>query len=165
MPIRIRAFKSIRYTGPIRPLKVRISGRKAAAAAPAKAKFEEVRGVHVYSYSDRVVVSEGTYTTARYAQRLTTAGATWDGSVWTLPAGADVRAILDPHGSVAAAVAEANRPSWTCCSEAKVLSHKNQHYSCSKHTMYWEDCTGADGQPIKILYACSTRGGGCYTGT
>ena len=75
MTICIRINKPIRYRGPLRPLKVRSSARKASATGvnSAKPAFEEVRGVHVYSYP-----------------------------------------------------------------EAKVLSHKNQHYSCQKHTMYWE---------------------------
>jgi hypothetical protein len=164
MPIRIRASKPIRYCGPLPPVKIRISARPKRAAAVAKPAFEEVRGVHVYTYADRTVVSDGIYTTARYAERLAAAGGTWDGSAWTLPAGADVRAVLDPHGAIAAALAAANRPSWTCCSKAKVLSHKNQHYTCPEHTMYYEECIGSDGKTIKILYACSTRGGGCYTG-
>ena len=154
MPIRIRASKPLRYRGPIRPLKVRKSGRKAGAAAPAKVAFTEVRGVHVYSYPDRVVVSDGIYTTERYAQRLKAAGGAWDGSAWTLPAGTDVRAAIAPQ-----------RPSWICCPEAEVLSYKTKHYSCNHHTMYWEECTGPDGKPIKILYSASTCGGSPYTGT
>lgn len=153
MPIRIRASKPLRYTGPLPTLKVRISGRKACAVVPQVA-FTEVRGVHVYSYADRVVVSDGIYTTERYAQRLQAAGGTWDGSVWTLPAGTDVRAAIPPQ-----------RCSWICCSEAQILNRQTKHYSCSKHTMYWEEGTGTDGQPIKILYSCTTLGGSPYTGT
>lgn len=136
-------------------VKVRSSGRKAAALV-AKPAFIEVRGVHMYSYPDRIVVSDGIYTTYRYRDRLAAAGGSWDGAAWTFPIGTDVCVALSPPA--------ANRPSWTCCPEAKVLNHKSQHYSCQKHTMYWEECMGADGQPIKILYSCSTRGGGCYTG-
>lgn len=154
------AFKPIRYTGPLRPLKVRQSGRKMASAAEPE-PFVEVRGVHVYTYADRIVVSNGIYTTYRYRDRLAAAGGTWNGSAWILPAGTDVAAVLKPHGSIARAT---NRPSWTCCAKAKVLSHKNKHYSCPDHTMYWEECTDSFGNPIKILYACSTRNGGCYTG-
>lgn len=150
-----QASKPIRYIGPLPPLKVRQSSRKAAVAAKPE-PFVEVRGVHVYTYADRIVVSNGIYTTYRYRDRLAAAGGTWDGSVWMLPAGTDVAAVLSPPPK--------QRPSWTCCDKAHVLSHKNQHYSCSEHTMYWEECMGANGQPIKILYASSTKGGGCYTG-
>ncbi len=153
MPICIRANKPIRYRGPLPAIKARISVRPRRAAASTPSGFEEVRGVHVYSYPDHTLVSDGIYTTDRYAARLKRAGAIWTGEGWKLPAGADVRAIVAPE-----------RPSWTCCAKAKVLSHKHQHYSCPEHTMYYEECMGADGQPIKILYACSTRGGGCYTG-
>ena len=161
--MRFQAFKPIRYIGPLPPLKIRQSGRKAAAAAKPP-PFEEIRGVHVYTYTDRIVVSDGVYTTARYAERLIAAGGHWADNAWMLPAGADVRCTLDPHGAIAAKVAIANRPSWTCCDKAKVLGYKSKHYSCSEHTMYWEDCIGTDGQPIKILYAASTCGGGPYTG-
>jgi hypothetical protein len=131
-----------------------------------KPAFEEVRGVHVYSYPNRIVVSNGIYTTYRYRDRLAAAGGSWDREEWTFPVGTDVRVVLAPPPSGAHSAEQSLRqsPSWTCCPEAKVLSHKNQHYSCQKHTMYWEDCMGTDGQPIKILYAASTKGGGCYTG-
>lgn len=150
------------YIGPLPSIKARPQRAKRVVTKPVP--FEEVRGVHVTTYADRIVVSNGIYSTYRYRERLIAAGATWNGQAWTLPAGTDVRAVLDPHGSIAAAVAAANRPSWTCCPDAHILSHKNKHYSCAKHTMYWEECMGADGQPIKILYAASTKGGGCYTG-
>lgn len=151
--MRFQASKPIRYIGPV---KVRRSSR-VVPVAPKPEPFIEVRGVHVYTYADRIIVSNGIYSTYRYRDRLAAAGGRWDGSAWTLPVGTDVQSVLAPPPPPP-------RPSWTCCSEAKVLSHKNKHYSCSKHTMYWEECMGADGQPIKILYAASTKGGGCYTG-
>jgi hypothetical protein len=162
---RFRAHKPLRYSGPLRPLKVRVSTRPKRGAAAAQNTFEEVRGVHVYRYPDHTLVSDGVYTTVRYATRLKEAGGTWTGEAWKLPAGVDVRAILDPHGAVAAAVWAKNRPYWTCCAKAQVLNHKTKHYSCPEHTVYWEDCTDEFGNPIKILYACSTCGGSPYTGT
>ena len=121
---------------------------------------EEIRGVTVTTWLDKgVVVSEGIYTTVRYADRLAAAGGKWvaEEEAWHLPTGSDVRFILSP--------AAKPRPSWVCCEKAKILSHKSQHYSCQEHTMYWEDCPGPDGQPIKILYSCTTLGGSPYTGT
>jgi hypothetical protein len=162
-------------------MSVRRSGRAAAAAAaaaeeaakPKPISVEEIRGVTVTTWADKVVVSEGMYTTVRYADRLAAAGGKWveaesakAGSVgathrsekaWHLPADADVRFILSP--------AAKPRPSWVCCEKAEILSHKNKHYSCKEHTMYWEECPGPDGQMIKILYAASTCGGSPYTGT
>jgi hypothetical protein len=173
--------RPIRYTGPLPAIKARpVRAKRAAVAASAfeeisgcgatqastrvPSELEEIRGVHVTTHADRISVSDGIYKTYRYKDRLAAAGGRWDGAAWNLPLGADVRAILDPHGVIAAKVAAANRPSWTCCAKAKVLSHKNKHYSCPEHTMYYEECIDAEGRPIKILYACSTKGGGCYTG-
>ncbi len=104
MPVCICINKPIRYHGPLRPLKVRSSARKAAATGVnstelserQKPAFEEVRGVHVYSYPNRIVVSNGIYTTYRYRDRLVAAGGSWDGAAWSLPAGTDVRAVLAP---------------------------------------------------------------------
>jgi hypothetical protein len=152
-------------------MSVRRSGRAAAAAAaaaeeaakPKPISVEEIRGVTVTTWADKVVVSEGMYTTVRYADRLAAAGGKWVEAekAWHLPLplanGADVRFILSP--------AAKPRPSWVCCEKAEILSHKNKHYSCKEHTMYWEECPGADGQMIKILYAASTCGGSPYTGT
>ena len=168
MPFKI--IKPLRYTGPLPPLKmaeVRRSSR-ASAAAEAAAKeaskskpisVEEIRGVTVAIWADKVVVSEGVYTTVRYADRLAAAGGKWVPAeqAWHLANGSDARFILSP--------AAKPRPSWVCCEKAEILSHKNQHYSCREHTMYWEECAGPDGQTIKILYSASTCGGSPYTGT
>lgn len=179
MPFKI--IKPVRYIGPLPPVKmaeVRRSARSAAAASaaaeeaakPKPISVEEIRGVTVTTWAPSsgkgVVVSEGVYTTYRYRDRLKAAGGKWVAAeqAWHLPLplanGSDARAILAPPASAAA-----GRPSWVCCEKAKILSHKNEHYSCSEHTMYWEDCPMPDGQTIKILYSCSTKGGGCYTGT
>jgi hypothetical protein len=157
-----RIRRPLRYTGPLPPIKARpVRSKAVPVAAPA---FEEIRGVHVTVHADRITVSDGIYRTYRYKDRLAAAGGNWDGAAWNFPLGSDIRAILDPRGAIAAKVVAANRPSWTCCAKATVLSHKNQHYSCPEHTMYYEECMGPDGYPIRILYACSTKGGGCYTG-
>ncbi len=139
---------------------------EAAAAEAAKPKpisVEEIRGVTVTTWPDKILISEGMYTTARYAERIAAHGGVWLASeaAWHLPLplakGADVRFILSP--------AAKPLPWWVCCEKAKILSHKNQHYSCKEHTMYYEDCHDEFGNPIKILYSCSTCGGGPYTGT
>ncbi len=131
----------------------------AAAAKPKPTSVEEVRGVTVTTWPDKILISEGIYTTQRYAERIRHNGGVWVDAeqAWQLPPTADVRFILSP--------AAKPMPHWVCCEKAKIISHKNQHYSCSEHTMYYEDCVDPLGNPIKILYACSTRGGGCYTGT
>jgi hypothetical protein len=165
MPLKI--IKPVRYIGPLPPVKmaeVRRSPR--AAAKPLRSvpiSVEEIRGVTVTTWAPSsgkgILISEGIYTTERYAERIAAHGGVWlaPERAWQLPFGADVRFILSP--------AAKPRPSWVCCEKAEILSHKGQHYSCHEHTMYWEECPGPDGQPIKILYACSTRGGGPYTGT
>jgi hypothetical protein len=167
MPFKI--IKPFRYNGPLPPLKmaeVRRSSRAATATAVVKSKpisVEEVRGVTVTTWPPSsgkgIVISEGIYTTDRYAERIAAHGGVWvaSESAWHLPAEADVRFILSP--------AAKPRPSWVCCEKAKILSHKSQHFSCQEHTMYWEECPGPDGQMIKILYSASTCGGSPYTGT
>ena len=143
-----------------------VAAAEAAAAEAAKPKpisVEEIRGVTVTTWSPSsgkgVVVSEGVYTPYRYRDRLAAAGGVWVATEesWHLPAGSDARFILSP--------AAKPRPAWVCCEKAEILSHKNQHYSCKEHTMYWEECPGPDGQMIKILYSASTCGGSPYTGT
>jgi hypothetical protein len=131
----------------------------AEAAKPKPISVEEIRGVTVTTWSDKVVVSEGIYTTVRYADRIAAHGGVWVAaeSAWHLPAGSDARVILSP--------AAKPRPSWVCCEKADVLSVKDKHYSCREHTMYWEDEIQADGSVIKILYSASTCGGSPYTGT
>jgi hypothetical protein len=157
--------KPLRYTGPLPPIKMAVPRRSSRAAKPISGSakpisVEEIRGVTVTTWLGKgIVVSEGIYTTVRYADRLAAAGGKWvaEEEAWHLPLDADVRFILSP--------AAKPRPSWVCCEKAKILSHKSQHYSCQEHTMYWEDCPGPDGQPIKILYSCTTLGGSPYTGT
>lgn len=147
---------------------MRRSARAAAAAAvaaeeaakPKPISVEEIRGVTVTTWLEKgILISEGMYTTERYAERIAAHGGVWLASerAWQLPSGADARFILSP--------AAKPRPSWVCCEKAEILSHKNQHYSCKEHTMYYEDEIQADGSVIKILYSCSTCGGSPYTGT
>ncbi len=117
MPFRLHA--SPKYRGALPPVKPRLqrvvaakpepepfaevrSCRAASAPTRTPAEFEEVRGVHVYTYADRIEVSNGIYTTYRYKDRLAAAGARWNGSAWTLPPSADVRAILAPPPRVKA---------------------------------------------------------------
>jgi len=156
--------KPLRYTGPLPPVKMaepRRSSRVTTSVVKSKPiSVEEIRGVSVATWLGKgIIVSEGIYTTVRYADRLAAAGGKWvaEEQAWHLPLDADVRFILSP--------AAKPRPSWVCCEQAKILSHKSHHYSCQEHTMYWEESIGADGQPIKILYACTTLGGSPYTGT
>ena len=164
-----KPFKPLRWIGGLRPLKaaepVRRSARAAKAAVAKPVSVEEIRGVTVTTWVDKIVVSEGVYTTYRYRDRLSAAGGKWVAAekAWHLPAGSDVRVVLAPGAPRAGAGGP--RPSWVCCEKAKILSYKNQHYSCFEHTMYWENCHDEFGNPIKILYAASTCGGSPYTGT
>ncbi len=169
--MKFRAVKPLRFKPALVVPSLRRSARveaaaQAAAAEAAKPKpisVEEVRGVTVTTWSPSsgkgVVISDGIYTTYRYRERIAAAGGVWVPSekAWHLSAGSDARQILAPPPKTA--------PSWACCEKAKIFSHKNKHYSCQEHTMYWEDCLDEHGNTIKILYACSTRAGGPYTGT
>lgn len=163
-------FKPVKMSAAPRRSARAAAAAEAAAAEAAKPKpisVEEIRGVTVTTWADKVVVSEGVYTTYRYRDRLSAAGGKWVAAekAWHLPAGSDARAVLAPPAAPAAGAGGGGRPSWVCCEKAKIISHKNEHYSCSEHTMYYEDCPMPDGSVIKILYSISTKGGGCYTGT
>jgi hypothetical protein len=82
------------YIGPLPSIKPRL--KRVVVTKPEPESFVEVRGVHVTTHADRIEVSNGIYTTFRYKDRLAAAGARWNGIVWVLPSGADVRAILAP---------------------------------------------------------------------
>jgi hypothetical protein len=169
--MKFRVVKPLRFrpalaAAPAPRRSARVEAVAQEAVKPKPISVEEVRGVTVTTWpassGKGVVVSEGIYTTYRYRERLAAAGGVWVPAekAWHLPADSDARQILAPPPAPPKA-----RPSWVCCEKAKIISHKNEHYSCSQHTMYYEDCVDPLGNPIKILYACSTRGGGCYTGT
>ena len=162
--MRFTIVKPLKFRFKPRAVALRRSGRlavvKVVPLPVSEAPPEEIRGVAVKTLpSGIVVVSEATYSTYRYRDLLKAAGGIWNAEekAWRLPAGTNVKVALTPP--------PAPRPSWVCCEKASILSHKSQHYSCQEHTMYWEDCKDALGNPIKILYATSTMGGGCYTGT